>query len=64
MDAVLDNPEQRYPESDGTDILQSRFMSENGRMYLLRAILAPDGDPPVVITVYRTSKIAKYWRPE
>ena len=64
VESVLDSPEQRYPEPDGTDILQSRFVAENGRMYLLRVILAPDKDPPVVVTLYRTSKIEKYWRPE
>ena len=63
MDAVIDNPEQRHAEPDGTHILQSRFVAENGRMYLLRLILTPD-DPPMVVTLYRTSKIAKYWRPE
>jgi len=33
-------------------------------MYLLRAVVATDKEPPVVVTVYRTSKIEKYWRPE
>jgi hypothetical protein len=31
-------------------------------MYLVRAIIATDKEPPVVITVYRTSKVQKYWR--
>ena len=31
-------------------------------MYLVRAIVAEDADPPVVVTVYRTRKIARYWR--
>jgi len=26
--------------------------------------MARDKEPPVVVTVYRTSKIEKYWRPE
>jgi hypothetical protein len=33
-------------------------------MFRLRVIVAVDKDPPVIVTVYRTSKIAKYWRPE
>jgi hypothetical protein len=33
-------------------------------MYLLRAVVATEKEPPVVVTVYRTSKIEKYWRPE
>jgi hypothetical protein len=31
-------------------------------MFLLRAIVADNVDPAVVVTVYRTSKISKYWR--
>jgi hypothetical protein len=31
-------------------------------MFLLRAIVDYRVDPAVVITVYRTSKIDKYWR--
>jgi hypothetical protein len=33
-------------------------------MYLLRAVVATRKVPPVVVTVYRTGKIEKYWRPE
>jgi DMSO/TMAO reductase YedYZ molybdopterin-dependent catalytic subunit len=36
----------------------------DGTMYLLRAVVAADKDPPVLVTLYRTSKIEKYWRPE
>ena len=38
--------------------------TRNGKMYLLRAVVATDKNPPVVVTVYRTSKVEKYWRPE
>jgi hypothetical protein len=34
----------------------------SGKIYLLRAIVAVDADPATVVTVYRTSKIGKYWR--
>jgi hypothetical protein len=33
-------------------------------MYLLRAVVATDKEAPVVVTVYRTSRIEKYWGPE
>jgi hypothetical protein len=64
LDSLLEHPEQRLPQSAGKEILQSRFQSGDGRMYLLRAVVATERDPAVVITVYRTSKIEKYWRPE
>ena len=33
-----------------------------GRIFLVRAIVAEDVVPNLVVTVYRTSKISKYWR--
>jgi hypothetical protein len=30
-------------------------------MYLLRVVVDEGEQPPVIITVYRTSKIEKYW---
>ena len=64
LDSVLESAEQRVPEPGGKEILQSRFTPGDGKMYLLRAVLATDKEPPVVVTVYRTSKIEKYWRAE
>lgn len=62
VESVLEAPEQRVRQDDDTDILQSRFRAESGRMYLVRAVVAMDKEPPVVVTIYRTSKIEKYWR--
>lgn len=33
-----------------------------GKTYLLRVMVNATREPPVVVTVYRTSKIARYWR--
>jgi hypothetical protein len=30
---------------------------------LVRVIVDVEQDPVVIVTVYRTSKVAKYWRP-
>jgi hypothetical protein len=64
LDSVLNTPEQRIQSSAETEIRQSRFATQDGRIYLLRAVVAVDRDPPVVVTVYRTSKVQKYWRTE
>jgi hypothetical protein len=64
LELVMDTPHQRLLQPGGKEIFQSRLEDENGRIYLLRAVVAVDKDPPVVVTVYRTSKIEKYWRPE
>jgi Domain of unknown function (DUF4258) len=62
VQAVLDSPEQRIDGGAGKEILQSRFRAENGKIYLVRIVTATENDPRVVVTVYRTSKIEKYWR--
>jgi hypothetical protein len=59
--AVMEHPEQRLVDESCTSrrIHQSRLRFEDGRMYLLRVVVAEDEQPPVIITVYRTSKIEK-----
>jgi hypothetical protein len=62
VDDVLANPEQVVDTPDGKKAYQSRVDFGGGRIFLLRAIVAEDVDPNLVVTVYRTSKISKYWR--
>jgi len=47
-----------------TEIWQSRFTAQDGKIYLLRVVVAIDKDPAVVVTLYKTSKVEKYWRTE
>ncbi len=61
VDQVLHAPEQKVPEAEGVTCFQSR-MDIRGKPYLLRVMVNESVDPSVVITVYRTNKIAKYWR--
>jgi Domain of unknown function (DUF4258) len=58
---VLAAPEQRHAVRPGRDVLQSRIAFA-GKSYLLRVFVDIDRDPAEVVTVYRTSRIAKYWR--
>jgi hypothetical protein len=60
---VLAAPEQRHAVRSGRDVLRSRIALA-GKTYLLRAFVDIDRDPAEVVTVYRTSRIAKYWRVE
>ena len=64
LESLLQAPQQRIPQPGGKQIYQSQVEFKDGKMYLLRAVVAEDEDPPVVVTVYRTSKIRKHWRPE
>ena len=61
--AVLRAPEQMGSVRQGRNVYQSRI--EAGKplqKYLLRVFVDVDCEPPEVVTVYRTSKITKYWR--
>jgi hypothetical protein len=60
---VLSAPEQSESVRAGRQIFQSRLeMGEPPKTYLLRVCVDIAGKPPEVVTVYRTSKISKYWR--
>jgi hypothetical protein len=58
---VLAAPEQRPSVRAGRDALQSRIVFD-GKTYLVRVFVDVDRSPAEVVTVYRTSRIEKYWR--
>jgi hypothetical protein len=62
LDQVLQNPQQILPERGGKKIYQSQVGLGGSKLFLLRAIVNDAVEPAVVVTVYRTSKIEKYWR--
>jgi len=63
VDAVLSAPEQVEYVREGRLVCQSRVEAgKSAQTYLLRVFLDVDRDVPEVVTVYRTSKIEKYWR--
>jgi hypothetical protein len=62
LDAVLQSPQQIVDDRNEKKAYQSQFEFENGKIYLVRAIIADSTDPAIVITIYRTSQIARYWR--
>ncbi len=60
---VLSSPEQSEPVRAGREVYQSRIeVGEPPKTYLLRVFVDLDRKPLEVVTVYRTSKIGKYWR--
>jgi hypothetical protein len=60
---VLANPEQAEMIRAGRSVYQARIsQGEPPKEYLLRVFVDIDDTPPSVVTVYRTSKIRKYWR--
>jgi len=62
VDEVLRQPQQVVVERANRKAYQSQLDFGGGRIFLLRAIVDERFDPAVVVTIYRTSKINKYWR--
>ena len=62
VEAVLAAPGQIVPGL-GSKVVSQSVQTCEGRPILLRGVVARDVSPPLVVTVYRTSKIAKYWSP-
>lgn len=60
---VLGAPEYTETVRPGRAVYQSR-LSDASKIFLFRIFVDIDREPPAVVTVYRTSKIAKYWRSE
>ena len=60
LDSVLAAPEQKVPDHD-TIVCYQSHVTINNKPYLLRVMVEESKQPPVVVTVYRTSKISKYW---
>lgn len=60
IEAAMIHPEQVAIGANGRRVHQSRVVAE-GKAYLVRLIVEDWRQPPVVVTVYRTSKIEKYW---
>ncbi len=58
---VMSGPEQTIDVRPGRVVMQSRTMQE-GRLYLVRVFVDMGRQPAEVVTVYRTSKVSKYWR--
>jgi len=59
---VAKDPEQVVPARNGLECRQSRFIDESsGKTYLLRIIVNPKVTPKLIVTVYKTSKVEKYW---
>ena len=61
LEQVIDSPEQVLEQSDGSKVYQSRVTGLNNKTYLLRVFINDIAIPRIVISVYMTSKVKKYW---
>lgn len=61
VEAVLASPEQKVPEHGNVICYQSK-VEFNQHLYLVRVMVNETAVPLKVVTVYRTSKIDRYWK--
>jgi len=59
---IVSNPEQKLPSKKGRVIVQNKYYDQEEKQeMLLRVIGIETSEKFEVITVYKTSKISKYW---
>jgi hypothetical protein len=58
---VAVSPEQILVVRSGREVRQSLVTFPNGARQLVRVVVDTGGSDMKVVTVYRTSKVAKYW---
>ena len=61
VDTVMQKPQQIIPVRRNRKAYQSQLDFGDGRIFLLRAIVDDTLEPAVVVTIYRTKNIKKYW---
>jgi hypothetical protein len=61
VESVLAAPDQKVPEHGDVVCYQSK-VDINQKPFLVRVMVNETATPPKVVTVYRTSKISKYWK--
>jgi hypothetical protein len=60
---VANHPEQSLALRPGREIRQSRVSDPaSGKLQLIRVVVDTERNGDVIVTVYRTSKIRRYWR--
>lgn len=60
--SIIKDPQQKIPSRKDRTVFQSRYYDNiENREMLLRAIVEQAGDTIKVISIYKTSKIDKYW---
>ena len=62
IDSALSKPDKQLVDTTGLTVYH-KLARENGKYYLYRVFVNHDKKPPLVVTVYKTSKIDKYENP-
>jgi hypothetical protein len=61
VESLMNHPDQ-IVEAHGGLVCYQCLSTNNGKPGLLRAIINDAANPKNIVTIYRTSKIKKYWK--
>jgi len=61
VESLMNHPDQ-IVEAHGGLVCYQCLSTKNGKPGLLRAITNDAANPKNIVTIYRTSKIKKYWK--
>ena len=59
---IAERPGQVIAVRPGREVRQAQFTDVEGKPYVVRVFVDIAGEEETVVTVYKTSKVAKYWR--
>jgi hypothetical protein len=59
---VISHPDQTiYDHEEPAIVIHQSLVNENHRLFLLRVFINIDKQPNVIVTLYKTTKISKYY---
>jgi hypothetical protein len=61
LESLMNHPDQ-IVEAHGELVCYQCLSTKNGKPGLLRAIINDASNPKNIVTIYRTTKIKKYWK--
>ena len=61
VESVLQHPQQTLQQNEEITIYQSQLDFDTDKLYLIRVFINITRNPAIIVTVYRTSQIQKYW---
>jgi hypothetical protein len=61
LESLMNHPDQ-IVEAHGGLVCYQCLSTKNGKPGLLRAIINDASNPKNIVTIYRTTKIKKYWK--
>jgi hypothetical protein len=61
---VIENPEEVIENDEQDVVIYQSIIKESGQLFLLRVFVNKNKQPMVIVTLYKTTKISKYYESE